>query len=452
MNYIVLIAVTVWFVVIPAAAGESPAAIDTAERNVNTPSADAVSADTGVLPLRVVYFSSASCGQCRRVAGVLPEMVGRWGERVVLEIRGIDEAAGLNEFLVYCKRYGVRMVSPPVVFVGDRALEGDDAIVKQLDAAIDDALKRRVATFRPATDDGSDAVGSGAASGYSTEAAGDRDGDDPTAGWDRGRERQHDRQRDRRHDPAVPSEILRYFDSFAIVAVAVTGLFDGVNPCAFTTIVFFLSMLAYLKKTRRDMVLVGVGFTVGMFVAYFLIGLGLMGAVKVFSVHHGLAAGLAYVVAGLAFVLAGWSIVDAVRYIRSGDVKQVTLGLPKRVKDKIHKVIRAGLTTRGLVIGSVSVGFLVSVLESLCTGQVYLPTIMFIVHITSDSGTRAAAIGYLLLYNIMFVVPLLAILVMAYFGVKSETLGNLLRKRLALAKIVMAVLFAGLGVLVLVTS
>ena len=129
----------------------------------------------------------------------------------------------------------------------------------------------------------------------------------------------------------------------------------------------------------------------------------------------------------------------------------MTLGLPKKIKDKIHKVIRTGLTTRGLVIGSLSVGFLVSILESLCTGQVYLPIIMFINNITSDATTRATAIGYLLLYNVMFIVPLLATLALTYFGVRSETLGNLLRKRLALAKFAMAILFASLGLLVLLT-
>jgi len=75
---------------------------------------------------------------------------------------------------------------------------------------------------------------------------------------------------------------------------------------------------------------------------------------------------------------------------------------------------------------------------------VYLPTIVFM---TRTPGMQAAAIGYLLLYNVMFVVPLLAILAMTYFGVRSETLGHILRKRLALAKIGMAALFAGLGLL-----
>jgi hypothetical protein len=51
----------------------------------------------------------------------------------------------------------------------------------------------------------------------------------------------------------------------------------------------------------------------------------------------------------------------------------------------------------------------------------------------------------------MFVLPLLAILAMTYFGVRSETLGNMLRKRLALAKFGMAGLFLGLGLVVLLT-
>jgi cytochrome c biogenesis protein CcdA len=207
-------------------------------------------------------------------------------------------------------------------------------------------------------------------------------------------------------------------------------------------------MLAYLKKTRRQMLLVGAGFMVGMFLAYFLLGLGLLGTVKTFSVSHGLSNGLACGVAILAFALAGWSLIDAVRYVRTGDTKQVTLGLPKRVKDRIHKVIRTGLTARGLVIGSLSVGFLVSILESLCTGQVYLPTIVFM---TRAPGMRAAAIRYLLLYDVMFIVPLLAMLAMTYFGVRSETLGNMLRKRLALAKFGMAGMFMVLAIMLLIT-
>jgi len=364
----------------------------------------------GNMPLRVVFFFSPSCHECQKVKDFLPRVAERWGSRIALQFRTVDDINVFNELFKYEKHYKVTVAAPPAIFVGDKALVGDGVIIAQLDTAIDDALARRVSTFTPTKD--------------LTKAPAPTD------------------------NSAVPSEIQTRFESFGPGAVAVAGLIDGINPCAFTTIVFFLSMLAYLKKTRRQMLLVGAGFTVGMFVSYFLLGLGLLGAVKTFSVSHGLSSGLACGVAILAFALAGWSLVDAVRYLRTGDTKQVTLGLPKGIKDRIHKVIRTGLTTRGLVMGSLSVGFLVSILESLCTGQVYLPTIVFM---TRAPGMKAAAVAYLLLYNVMFIVPLLAILAMTYFGVRSETLGNMLRKRLALAKFGMAGLFAGLGVLVIAT-
>jgi hypothetical protein len=43
----------------------------------------------------------------------------------------------------------------------------------------------------------------------------------------------------------------------------------------------------------------------------------------------------------------------------------------------------------------------------------------------------------------MFILPLVGILIMTYFGLKSETLGNMLRRRLAFAKFGMIGLFAG---------
>lgn len=155
--------------------------------------------------------------------------------------------------------------------------------------------------------------------------------------------------------------------------------------------------------------------------------------IKAYSVAGGISTTVAYGVACLTLALAAWSFVDFVRCRRSGDVKTMTLGLRASVKQRIHKVIRVGLSTRGLALGSAAVGVLVALLESVGTGQVYLPVIMFIVR---APGLRADAIAYPLLYNVMFIAPLVAILVIAY---------------LAAAKLAMALLFLGLDILVLLT-
>lgn len=240
--------------------------------------------------------------------------------------------------------------------------------------------------------------------------------------------------------------MLRKFQSYGLAAVAVAGLVDGVNPCAFTTIVFLLSAVAYVGKTRRQVAIVGVTFTLAVFLTYLLLGVGLLLAIKEFAVHTGLTQWLTWIVAGLAFVLAAWSLWDGIRTVASGKIPRFSLGLPSWIKAAIRRVIRTGLKGRYLFAGSFLVGCLVSLLESFCTGQVYVPTIMVVLHMP---GQRMAAFGYLLLYNVAFILPLAVIMVMAYFGVRSERLGNLLRRHLGLLKFALAGLFAGLGFLLL---
>ena len=126
----------------------------------------------------------------------------------------------------------------------------------------------------------------------------------------------------------------------------------------------------------------------------------------------------------------------------------MTLGLPKSIKSKIHKIIRVGIGTRGLLVGSISVGFLVALLESICTGQVYLPVIVFV---AKSSEHRMNAIFYLLLYNLMFIIPLIVVLIITFFGVQSETMGNFFGRHLALSKLIMTLLFLSLGIILLLT-
>ena len=361
-----------------------------------------------VEPLRIVYFHSPTCNDCREVKQALPKIIRKWDSQIELEQKSIDDMEAFNELLIYEEHYGVEVNAPPVIFVGKQCLKDTKNIINRLDQVIAKELSSGATTFTPSQNK------------------------TPVTA----------------HKQDVPSNILSRFEGFRITTVAVAGLIDGVNPCAFTTIVFMLSMFSRLGKSKRQLIVVGTGFTSAVFVTYLLLGLGLLGAVKSFSVSNGLSSGLACGVGILAFVLAGWSLVDAVRYMRTGSVKSVTLGLPKPIKQKIHNVIRKGLSTRNLVVGSIGVGFLVSILESLCTGQVYLPTLIFVAR---TSTMRAEAFGYLLLYNLMFILPLVGILIIGYMGVKSEYMGNFLRRRLAVFKFGMAALFAGLGVLVMGT-
>jgi cytochrome c biogenesis protein CcdA len=354
-----------------------------------------------------VLFYAPGCEGCYDVKDVaLPRAAGKFGQRILIEKHDINNMEMYKVLLEYEKFYNSKENETLKVFAGSRYLAGPKEIVSKIEDVVADELAKGAETFTPI-------------SAKEPEEAGD-----------------------------VPEIITEQFRTFNALLVAGNGLVDGVNPCAFTAIIFFISLLAYLGKSRREMLTVGLGFSASVFLTYLLLGFGAMQAIKIFSVSHGVSRAITIVTAALALLLALLSFLDYVNYRRSGDPKDMKLGLPQSIKVRIRKVMRTRLTTRNLLVGSVVIGFLVSLLESVCTGQMYLPTIVFVL---KEPALRLRALAYLVLYNVMFIVPLVVIFVVAYLGVGSERLGRFLRRNLGAFKLAMSVLFAALGVLLLTT-
>jgi cytochrome c biogenesis protein CcdA len=228
----------------------------------------------------------------------------------------------------------------------------------------------------------------------------------------------------------------------ALLPILAAGLLDGVNPCAFTTLVFLLSALALAGRSRRQILWIGVCFTAAVFLTYLAIGAGLLQGVRLAGAFPVVASALRWLLmAGLA-VLAALSLYDYF-LVRAGRSKDILLQLPDRFKQRIHRDIRERSRAAGLAASSLVLGFLVAVFELACTGQVYFPTLVYLVRIRPDAGS----FFYLLLYNLGFILPLGAVFLLAYLGVGSQRLSAFARRSLAGVKLALAALFLGLAVL-----
>ena len=118
-------------------------------------------------------------------------------------------------------------------------------------------------------------------------------------------------------------------------------------------------------------------------------------------------------------------------------------------KTRIHKIMGFFLrdkqkSTVRLVLAALAVGFCVSLVEAVCTGQVYMPTCVLILQ---DPQLRACATLYLVLYNLMFVVPLVAVFVLALLGYESKGFNAFFKKHLGLTKVLLSLVFLGLFIL-----
>jgi cytochrome c biogenesis protein CcdA/thiol-disulfide isomerase/thioredoxin len=353
-------------------------------------------------PVYLGYFFSPGCSECDRVSYDLAYLEKQYPN---LEVRKFDlnTCAALNEAM--SERAGVppeERLLTPAVFIGDEYLVGDELTVERLEEVI--------------------------------KAHGEGGCIPPWEGLEE-------------ESPAAINRIIQRFKSFSFVAVLGAGLLDGLNPCAFTTIIFFVSYLAAMERKGREILLVGAAFTAAVFLAYLLVGAGVLGFVHSLGVVQTLSR-VVYLGTGVfCLVLAVAALYDLYK-IRKGKHEEMALKLPDFLQRRVRRAIREGAGVRNYVWAAAVTGAIVSLLELACTGQVYLPTIIFV---TGVPELRANALLYLVLYNLMFIVPLVVIFLLVYYGTTSLQLAGFMRRHAALVKAVTVVFFAGLGCWLLFT-
>jgi cytochrome c biogenesis protein CcdA len=232
----------------------------------------------------------------------------------------------------------------------------------------------------------------------------------------------------------------------AFFSASLAGLVDGSNPCAFTTIICLLTALTLAGRLKREILLMGILFTLSVFVTYLLLGLGFFRAIRVASSFPVASVVLRWLLVSVLVVFAGLSFYDY-SLIRSGRSTKIILKLPSHFRRQIQAIVKSHVRTTAIVGSSVLLGFLVSLFELGCTGQVYFPFIVYAVRIERQT------LGYLLLlvYNLCFVLPLVVIFVVAYLGISSRRLTELFQKNMGKVKIALALLFVGLAALTILT-
>jgi hypothetical protein len=170
-----------------------------------------------------------------------------------------------------------------------------------------------------------------------------------------------------------------------------------------------------------------------------MIGFGLFRFLHLFSGFILLRRAVEWGMVVVLLVLAILSFRDAIRFRKTGRAADVTLQLSTGMKKRIHDVMRRGLGSAGIIWGGLLIGCAVTVLESVCTGQVYVPTLVLILKDSAFSESRAWLL--LLLYNALFVLPLVIVFVAVYFGLRTETLLAWNRRNVVSSKLLLGLFF-----------
>ncbi|MFA5271351.1 MAG: hypothetical protein WC412_03300 [Candidatus Omnitrophota bacterium] len=247
-------------------------------------------------------------------------------------------------------------------------------------------------------------------------------------------------------------DLLQMFKKISVFTVITSGLIDGINPCAFAVIVFFISFLAVYGYRKREIIYVGTFYCLAVFITYLLIGLGFFNFLYSLSGFYTIIKVFYYFISGFCFLLSGLALYDYFRFKKTKETEGLILQLPGFLKKRINEIIGSRLRYKreegvvSLCLSAFVVGFLVSLLEAVCTGQVYLPTIVLIL---KSTNLRLKAFTYLIVYNIMFILPLICVFVLSLIGFSSQKFNDFLKKHLGRIKLLMFFLFLLLGFVLL---
>jgi len=210
---------------------------------------------------------------------------------------------------------------------------------------------------------------------------------------------------------------------------------DSINPCAIGVLVLMISVIMGQKHSVAKMLFLGGLYIFAIFLTYLLAGFGLLyflAKVPLFITEY-----LSIFVGLLIIIFGFFEIKD---YFWYG--KGFSLGIPPMFMDRIHKLSK-NVTVPGVFL----MGMFVAGVELPCTGAPYL-AIITILSLNFDF----TALMLLILYNIIFVAPLIIILLLVAGGLKLNKVSGWRHESRGLMRLGIGLLMVALGWLLILIA
>jgi cytochrome c biogenesis protein CcdA len=372
----ILVILTLLILTPPALAQVSPSPMvthDALEPGL-TPTFSPVVKDDGKLV--VYFFFNRNCGECLKT---LPFVEKFATDNPSVKIAYVDVMASeenLALFKNFKEYYGTGPISVPSVFIGNITLSGYDEITADLPAAVNQTIA---------------------------------------------------------NPPVIPPKVTEpgEKEELTLPLIIVSALVDGINPCAFSVLIFLLLTIMALGS-RRKVLIVGTTFILAVFTFYFFSGLGIFTLIQT--------AGISRLISFIAAVIALGAGVLSIASVLIGESGPVILSIPESRKGVIDQYIR-----KASIPAAFAVGLLVGMFELPCTGGIYLA----ILSLLSNRMTLTEGIPYLLVYNLFFVLPLIIILAIFAWGIPVERLDQLRTGSRRTIRVIMGVVMIALGIILL---
>ncbi len=369
--------------------------------------------------IKVVYFYSPNCSNCVKIKPFIEKNKAEFADRIdFFDYNVKDKEEYRQLFYKFSEVYGISITDAkiPLIFVGNDYFWGVKDIEANLKKKINEKLAEREDLKidpRIFLDDWVKTGGKIFIDPNQESESCSVDGSDDSCGIGG----------DTNNKQAISIGLI-----ISMAAI------DSINPCAVAVLLFLIAVLISLKAEKKRIIAIGLVYIFAVFLSYYLVGIGLLGAISAFDIAK-----------EINIFAAAIIIISAFISIKEGlfpDSMQL-LVIPEKTK-----VIFTSLMKKATFSAVFVSGILVSAFELPCTGQVYLG----ILSLMSQEHMKAQAYFYLFIYNLIFVLPLVLILFAAAWGLDIEKLQNFRKGTRKAIKILIGAIMFILGVWLLYTT
>ncbi|MBD3248957.1 hypothetical protein GF336_02830 [Candidatus Woesearchaeota archaeon] len=330
--------------------------------------AGAMAAENESKSVDMVVFYGEGCPHCSQLKSFLDDVSDDYPELNVIEKEVYFDNKNRELFSLMVYRFDTEIQGVPTTFIDDKVIVGfskaiGESIEQEIQRCIDAGCESPLEKIKQGAGSGNDTVHIVGESSPS-------------------------------EDPGKAAAVKR----LTLPAVLSAAAVDAINPCAFAVLIILLTTV--LGAGRKSKALYsGLAFTASIYISYLLMGIGLYSAVQAAGITHWF-----YAVVGILAIIIG--LFNLKDYLWYG--KWFKMEVPESWRPKMKMLIK-GVTS---VPGAFLIGFVVSLFLLPCTSGPYI----VILGLLAKSSTREYAFLLLLLYNFIFILPMLIITLAVAFG------------------------------------
>jgi cytochrome c biogenesis protein CcdA/arsenate reductase-like glutaredoxin family protein len=228
--------------------------------------------------------------------------------------------------------------------------------------------------------------------------------------------------------PAEPAPSERSTSINPIVFL-VAAISEGLNPCGLLVLALLLvSLMA--TGTRKMVFLVGIAYICAFFIVRLLSGFAIFSVIQI----PGIAKAFTLVAAAIA-------IIAGIIQIKDGLTREQKplLSIPASKKGLISSYMK-----EASILGGFIVGVLVGIYGMACTAGIYI-TILGMLYKDLTYGLL-----YLILYNFIVIIPLVAILLLVFFGLPPEKVNAWREESKSLLRLMIGIVMFLMGIIILI--